>query len=137
MAEYILFDETLRDRFADFIRARGLSCEIRPDPIAGYVILVPDDLPEETEDALEEEYDALMLQQQEMVESDAGSADRTLMAVDVELADGRQLSIGLPAAYARRLHEHFEVDEIRELVAAIAEGVADPQSGPLCCRNYD
>ncbi|MDX9995980.1 MAG: hypothetical protein RBS28_11715 [Rhodocyclaceae bacterium] len=136
MAEYILFDESLRDRFTDHVRELGLSCEVRPDPIAGYVISVPDDLPEESEDALEEEYDALMLQQQEMVESDAGSADRTLMAVEVELADGRQLSVGLPAAYARRLHEHFTVDEIRALVAAIAEGVANPQSGPLCCRSY-
>lgn len=137
MPEYIVFDEDLRDRFVDFIRARNLACEVRPDPIAGYAVRVPDDLAEDVEDELEEEYDALMGLQQDLVEQGDGSDDRSVMAVDVELADGRQLSISVPAVYARRLHENFAIDEIRDLVRTIAEGALDPQTGPLCCRITD
>ena len=134
MSEYILFDEGLRDQFVRFVTCHGLKCDVRPDRIAGYVIHVPDDLSEDTEDALEDEYEALMTLQQEMVESAEESIERTVMAVGVLLTDGRELSICLPAAYARRLHEHFTIDEIRDLVTTIAQGAVDPQAGPLCCR---
>lgn len=134
MSEYVLFDEALRDRFVQFVQAKNLNCEMRADAVAGYVIQVPDDLPEDIEDALEEEYDTLMEQQQDMVESAEGSVDRTLMAVEAVLADGRQLSICLPAVYARRLYEHFSLDEIRDLVTTIAQEAVEPQSGSMCCR---
>lgn len=134
MSEYVLFDEGLRDRFVAFIRTRDLNCEVRHDAIAGYVVRVQDDLPENIEDALEEEYDTLMEMQQDMVESAEGSDDRALMAVEIELTDGQQLSISLPAVYARRLYENFTIDEIRGLVTIIAQEAINPQTGPLCCR---
>lgn len=134
MPEYILFDEDLRDRFVDFIGTHNLTCDVRPDAIAGYVLRVQDDLPDDLEAILEEEYDALMEEQQDMVESADGSDDRTLMAVEIALADGRELSICLPAMYARRLYENFTIDELRDLVTTIAEEAIHPQSGPLCCR---
>lgn len=134
MSEYVLFDETLRDRFVQFVRAQNLSCEVRVDAVAGYVVQVPDGLPEDIEDAIEENYDILMEQQQDMVESAEGSVDRTLMAVEVELADGQSRHICLPALYARRLYEHFTIDEIRDLVTTIAQDAVDPQTGAICCR---
>lgn len=134
MPEYILFDETLRDRFIERVAAHGLTCDVEADRIAGYVITLPDDLPEDVEEALEEDYEALMNEQQDLVENAEEGSDRTVMAVEVALDDGRQVSVCLPAAYARRLHEHFEVDEIRALVAAIAQEVLHPRDGPLCCR---
>lgn len=132
--EYVIFDEALRDRLVRFIAGLNLECAVRPDRIAGYVVRIADDLPEAVEEAIEDEYEILMTLQQEMVESAAGSEERTAMAVEVALADGRQLSISLPAVFARRLHEHFSIDEIRELVASIAREAVDPRAGPPCCR---
>lgn len=132
--EYVIFDEALRDRLVSFIAGLDLECAVREDPIAGYVVRIADDLPEEVEEAIEDEYEVLMTLQQEMVESAAGSEERTAMAVEVALADGRQISISLPPAFARRLHEHFSIDEIRQLVASIAQEAVDPRTGPLCGR---
>jgi hypothetical protein len=134
MPEYILFDEALRDRFIARAAAHGLACVVRPDRIAGYVIALPDELPEEVEAALEADYEVLMDEQQALVENAEEGGDRTLMAVDITLDDGRQISVCLPAAYARRLYENFEIDEIHALVTAIAREVLHPQDVPLCHR---
>lgn len=135
MNDYILFDAALRDRFLGFLGARGVPCGARPDRIEGFVVSVPDDLAEELDAAIEAEYEALMSEQQALVESAGADGAPALMSVEVELADGSALTVHLPARYARRLNEHFSIDEIRGLVAVIAQSVIDPASGPTCCRT--
>lgn len=131
--EYVIFDEALRDRLVRFLADLHIESVVYPDRMAGFVVRIADDLPDETLAVIEAEYESLMTLQQDMVEA-ADEDERTVMAVAVELADGQQLSIRLPAVYARRLHLHFDIDEIRELVATIAQEAVDPQTGPLCCR---
>lgn len=130
--EYIFFDATLRDRFAAFVAGHGIGYEVRPDEIAGFVVELPDDLADALEAAIEAEYDALMDEQRELVEAAEGDEARDLMGVDLTLADGRALTVRLPAAQARRLFAHFSSEEIHALVTAIAESVLDPVDGPLC-----
>jgi len=130
--EYIFFDPALRDRFTSFVAARGIDFSVRPDTIAGFVVDLPDDLADSLAEAVEAEYDALMDQQRELVEAMDGDEARDLMGVDVTLADGRTLTVRLPAAQARRLFAHFDSEEIHALVAAIAESVLDPVDAPLC-----
>lgn len=135
MNDYILFDAALRDRFLAFLAARGVPCGARPDRIEGFVVSVPDDLAEELDAAIEAEYEALMSEQQALVESAGADGAPALMSVEVALADGRALTVHLPAHYARRLNEHFSIDEIRGLVAFIAQNAIDPASGPACCQT--
>lgn len=133
MLDFVLFDETLSRRFGDAVAALGLSCEIDDDdPMGGYVIRVLGEIDDDAAAALEAHYDELMAQQQDLIED--GGDGQAVMGIDVVLADGQPRSILLPAVFARRLHEHFEVDEIRELVTVIAEAAVHPESGPLCCR---
>lgn len=130
MSDYIVFDASLRDRFLDFLAARGLRYGVRPDAMEGFVVSLADDLAEEVEEAVEAEYDTLMAEQQDLVE--AADATPALMSVTARLADDRLLTVHLPAEYARRLHEHFSFDEIRGLVAFIAQSALDPAAGPAC-----
>jgi len=132
MGEYIFFDAALRDRFLKFVAARGLTGGVRPDPMEGFVVALPDDLADDIEEAIEAEYEALMEEQQSLVESADEDGARDLMGVTVTLPDSRQRVVQLPALYARRLFEHFTVDEIHELVSAIAQSVANPVEGPIC-----
>jgi hypothetical protein len=137
MNEYILFDEGLRDRFLAFLADRGVACSSRPDTIAGYVVALADEVSEDLEDEIEDVYDELMTEQQALVEAgddEAGQVSAALMSVDVGLADGRSLTIHIPAQYARGLHEQFSIDEIRGLVSHIARSAIDPAEGPACCQ---
>lgn len=132
MLDFVLFDKTLCRRFCERAAALGLACEVADDPMGGYVVRVPGEVGDEAAEALEAAYDALMDEQQDMVEN--ADEDLTVMAIDVMLDDGQARSIRLPAAFARRLHEHFEVDEIRALVTAIAQQTLTPDTEKLCCR---
>jgi hypothetical protein len=130
--EYIFFDETLRDSFAGFVADRGIAASMRPDEIEGYVVVLPEFQDDELEDAVEAEYEALMDAQRELVESAEAGDARKLMGVTVTLPDGQTRLVRLPALYARRLLEQFTVEEIHELVSAVARDVANPVSGPIC-----
>lgn len=131
MNDYIFFDTDLAERFLAFAREHGVAGTMRPDPIEGVVVGVPDLLPDDIDSAIEEQYDRLMIEQQERIEAEDGE-DRTLMGVHVTLADGSIRVIRLPAAYGRRLCQHFTSEEIQDLVAAIAESALNPVDGPLC-----
>ncbi|MGB7501942.1 MAG: hypothetical protein WBM25_06035 [Azonexus sp.] len=124
MIEYILFDESLRDRFLKIVAGQGIASEVRADQIEGFVVALSDDLADEVVDLLEDEYDALMVEQRCLVESLDGNKARTLMGVNITL----------PAIYARRLYEHFTIEEIQQCVSGIAESVLKPDAGSLC-RN--
>ncbi len=134
MIEYIIFDEGLRDRFLEIVAGQGIASEVSADQIEGFVVALPDDLADEIVDLLEEEYDALMTEQRRLIELQDGDKARTLMGVKITLPDGQQRLVPLPAIYARRLYEHFTIEEIQQCVAGIAESVLKPDAGSLC-RN--
>jgi hypothetical protein len=131
MNEYILFDAALCQRFVRFLADRGLQAEFRPDQIEGFVVTAPDGLSDEVEQAIEDEYEALMAEQVSLVEA-AGEGGRTLMRIGATLADGSLRIVQLPAIHGRRLFTHFSVEEIHDLVSAIAQSALNPVEGPIC-----
>ena len=130
--EYIFFDAELRDRFVGFVAARGIPSELRADAMEGFVVALADDLGDEIEDAIEDEYTTLMEEQRDLVEAADGDNARALMGVAITLPDGQPGVVRIPARYARRLFAHFSTEEVHELVAAIAQAAANPVAGPLC-----
>ncbi len=129
--EYILFDQTLCERFVAFIAEQGISAEVRPDAMEGFVITLPEACDEQRELTISEAYDALMTEQYDLVAAKNGGS-RTVMAVSVTLPGGESRVIALPGELGRRLYEHFTLDEARALIEAIAVAVANPHEGALC-----
>lgn len=132
MNEYMLFDASLRDRFVKFAAGLGLASETRSDRIEGFVVALPDDLADDIEEAIEDEYAALMAEQVSLMEAAGDSEARTLVRIAATLADGSPRLVQLPAAHGRRLFEHFTIEEIQELVSAIVQSALDPVAGPMC-----
>lgn len=133
--DYIFFDSGLCDRFLRFVIARGIQGEMRADNMDGFVVSIPADLADDIEDALEQEYESLMDEQRELVDAAESDTTHSLMGVGARLPDGREISVRIPAAYARRLYAQFSLEEIRELVSAIAADVVNPSEGPLCRKT--
>lgn len=135
MNEYILFDANLCQRFMAFIAARGLTGEVRPDPIEGFVVSLADDLADDVEEAIEDEYATLMAEQVRLIESAGEDSGRTVVQITATLADGSPRVVRIPAAYGRRLFEHFSVEEIQEFVSAIVQSAMNPVEGPMCRKS--
>lgn len=133
--DYIFFDRSLCERFVQFAADHHLNSTVRPDTMRGTLVALPEDMGDELEDRVEEEYEALMREQMVALESDEGEADRSVLGVDVELADGRPCVVRIPATLGRRLFEVFSADEINGLVSAVAHSIENPGRGPLCKKK--
>jgi hypothetical protein len=134
-SEYIFFDEVLRDRFMAYLADHGIPSQFRSDQIEGFVVELADAVAEATESAIELEYDRLMELQRDLIDAADGEDGQDVMGVSVTLPDGQACMVRLPAAYGRRLVEHFTFEEIHELGSVIARNVANPVSGPLCRKT--
>ena len=131
-SEYMFFDEALRDRFMNFVAARGIASTVRKDEIAGFVVALPDGLDDALEEAIEAEYESIMDEQMLLAESDEDLVSHAVAGVTVTLADGTTRPVRIPPPIARRLFEHFTPEEIHEIATAIAQSVENPIDGPLC-----
>ena len=131
-SEYMFFDEALRDRFMNFVAARGIASTVRKDEIAGFVVALPDGLDDALEEAIEAEYESIMDEQMLLAESDEDLVSHAVAGVTVTLADGTTRSVRIPPPIARRLFEHFTPEEVHEIATAIAQSVENPIDGPLC-----
>jgi hypothetical protein len=128
----MFFDESLRDRFREFASARGIASTMRQDEIAGFVVVLPDGLADELQDAVDAEYEAIMDEQMLLAEADEELVSHHAVGTTVTMADGTTRTIRIPPAIARRLLEHFTSDEIHEIATAIAQSVENPIDGPIC-----
>ncbi len=133
--EYIFFDPRLCERFVQFVGDHRLASQVRADMIQGSVVALTEEVSDELADLLEDKYEALMLEQMAALESDDNEADRSLLGIDVELANGQARLVRLPAALGRRLFEHFSTEEIHDLVNAIVLSIENPAQGPLCHKD--
>ena len=135
--EYMFFDEALRDRFMAFASAHGIASTMRQDEIAGFVVVLPDELDDELQDAVEAEYESIMDEQMLLAESDEELVSHHVAGVTVTLADGTTRVVRIPPPIARRLFEHFTPEEVHEIATAIAQSVENPIDGPICRKPSD
>lgn len=133
MFEYMFFDEELRQRFASYAHSRGVECTFPADDM-GLVAATPEDIHESISEDLDGYYDELMEEQADRVDAADGEATHQAAGVRVMLPDGRPCMIKLEPALANRLLAAFSLEEMQELVNAIARSVENPSDGPVCKR---
>lgn len=133
MFEYMFFDEELRQRFVAYARSRGVECALPSDDM-GLLAATPEDVDEGVSDELDVFYDELMEEQADRADATDGAATHQAAGVRVTLSDGRPCMVRLEPALANRLLAAFTLDEMQELVNAIARSVEAPEDAPLCKR---
>ncbi|MBU0594406.1 MAG: hypothetical protein KKH74_11805 [Gammaproteobacteria bacterium] len=133
MFEYMFFDEELRQRFVAYAHERGVDCTLPADEM-GLLAAAPEDMDDVVSDQLDAYYDELMEEQADRVDAADGTATHQAAGVRVTLSDGRPCMIKLEPALANRLLTAFTLEEMQELVNAIAKSVENPSDGPVCKR---
>lgn len=132
---YVFFEAELRDRFVQGLAARALACTTREDTMEGWVVELAAEPDDDTLEALEADYEALMQEQMQRAEARPDWGSHQVASLRVTLSDGQEAEVRLPPGVARTLLERYRIDEAHELVSAIARSLADPQDGPLCRRE--
>jgi hypothetical protein len=131
MIEYIFFEAALRDKFVVFAEQRSVPCTA-PDDNMGFLVAIPEDIPEELSDEIEKYYESLEDEQEKLSEAE-GDLNR-LAGFNFTLPDGQQRLLPLPSEMANRLLEHFSMEEIQGLFNAVAERTLNPNSEDRLCK---
>jgi hypothetical protein len=129
MIDYIFFDAGLRDKFVAFVEQCGVPCTASDDSM-GLLVAIPEDLPEKMSDEIEEYYEALEDEQEELSKAN-GDLNR-LAGFNFTLPDGQQRVLPLPSEMANRLLASFSMEEIQGLLNAVADRTLNPNSEHLC-----
>jgi len=130
MMEYIFFDASLRDRFAEHANSLGVTCDLQDDNM-GWIVAVPEDLADDLEESLEAHYDELQKEQSELMSLSEGGLHR-LAGIRLVLPDGNSCMVPLPPDVASRLLSSFSLEEIQALFDTVARSALNPNNMPLC-----
>jgi len=131
MLEYVFFDVTIRQKFADFLAEKGVDCRLN-DEDGGCIAEVPDDLGRELDDAIDHYYEMLLQETAELIESTDDALEKNVMGVQVALSNGTPCTIRLDPDLVARVLNCISMEELRDMAQTIAEGVENPDNRPLC-----
>lgn len=129
MIEYIFFDATLRDKFVKYAEQRSVPCTASDDNM-GMVVAIPEDLDDELSEELENYYDTLEDEQEEI--SRGEGEFKSLAGFRFNLPDGQSRMLPLQTAMANRLLASFSLEEIQGLFEAVASCTLNPSDEHLC-----
>lgn len=129
MIDYIFFDDGLMNRFTAFLRQRKVEFVTDKE---GRLVKLPEDLEEDLLTAIEDEYDLLLSETEQMLEGTEDGLEKNLAAVRVELSTGQPCHIKFSPDLLGRLLQVMSVDELQEMVQNIARAVENPTDKPIC-----
>ncbi len=130
MLEYVFFDEGIRDKFVEELRAKGVDVTTSDD--GGCLAEVPEDLDDKLSDEVDYLYEKLLQETAELLEESEGVFEKNVIGVMVALEDGTPCTIRLDPDLVARLLNCISMEELRDLAQTIAEGVQNPDNRPLC-----
>ncbi len=132
---YVFFETELRDRFVQGLAARALQSSTRADAMEGWVVELAAEPDDDTLEALEADYEALMREQMQRAGERPDWDSHQVASLNITRADGSTAVVRLPVAVARPLLEHFSAEQAHALVTAIAHSLENPVDGPLCRKD--
>lgn len=129
MFEYIFFNAPLRDKFIQYVKHRGVTCTVSDDPL-GLLVAIPEDLPDDVFDDLEQYHDMLD-DEQARLSRQAGEL-KSLASFRFQLPDGQSRMVPVQTEMANRLLENFSLEEIQSLFEEVARCTLNPTEERLC-----
>lgn len=132
--QFVFFAPDFRERFLQFLAHHDIPAQSLEQEPEGYLVEIPDDLPEDSYTLLEQEYHDIVEDQIIQATEEDEQAFQVL-GVSVNGTDGQPQLVRIEGPLGRRLSRHFTPDEIHQLVDNIVHSYRNPHSGPLCHTN--
>ena len=135
MLDYILFNEKPYQLFVEWLKEKGVDCEVSMDD-EDYVIKVSENLNDDLLDDIDDKYEEFMNMSQDIIDAEEKEKhDGYQMAgVIVTLKDGSISYADIDSKLLSRVISVISPEELGEIVTAIADAVENPQSKTFCQR---
>lgn len=133
MLEYIFFHNDPRLIFIQYLNEHNIPYSEQDDNM-GMIIAVPEDLEESIEVGIEQQYDKLMENAEELLISDGEAADKDNAAITITLDDGKIIYASVSPNVINRVLTVITPQELNDLVNSIVTSVLHPDESSLCSR---
>ena len=133
MLEYLFFNNAVAEKFRAFLGQQGLSFEEQVESIQQALLIVlaePED--DELWDKIDDYYDELSAQDQEMVESQDGTIDSSRAGIYLQLTNGEQTIAKVDPAILNRILTAISMEELNLFLDTIVKSVEQPDDSPIC-----
>ena len=130
MLEYVFFDETIAGNFMSLCLEKGVHAQISEEMPT--IVEVDEDVSAAVGDSIDEAYERMLQENAELVEQGEDALEKNVAGVNIILADGTLCTIRLDPNLVGRMLNSISMEELRDLVQTIAEGVENPDNRPLC-----
>lgn len=133
--EYVFFDTRPRQRFVDFLRARGIEPQLSEDDEV-LTVALSDELDEVLGDEIEVFYDQMLEYNQELHDGEAAAGDDGYYSAGVvlNLKDGVTVYAQVDPRLLGRIMQVLTPQEFGDVVNAIVDAVESPDSRTMCQR---
>lgn len=130
MLEYVFFDETIARKYVELCLQKGVAA--RTSEEMETLVEVDEDIDQALYDEIDYLYEKLLQENAELVEQGDDALEKNVAGVNIVLADGTPCTIRLDPELVARMLNSISMEELRDLVQHIAEGVQNPDNRPLC-----
>lgn len=137
MLEYLFFNLAFAKKFIQFLEEKNLAFTQQTEPVQNAILITTsEDLDEDLWDELDEAYDELSEQDQQLLESMLDNdGDVNTAGIYIELKNNQQTIAQIDPDVMNRMLEKISMDEFNAFVEAIASSVEEPDDTPFCKRT--
>jgi beta-phosphoglucomutase-like phosphatase (HAD superfamily) len=132
MLEYVLFAESLRNRFTTWLDDNGIDYRTAGGE-EELLVLISEDLDEITQDSIDEQYEQLLEESASLAdEQDDSPGAVHRVGIQFQRNDGTTGLVRISPELANRLSRCLDMVELQAFVQTIVDAVEIPDDRPLC-----
>ena len=134
MLEYVLFAESLRDRFTQWLDVHDIAYRTGGEGDE-LLVFVDEDIDEDIQDRIDAHYDLLLEESARIADAEDDSPDAVhLVGIQFRRSDGSVGLVRITPELANRLHRCLDMIELQAFVQAVVDAAENPEDSPLCKR---
>jgi len=137
MLDYLFFNQSIADRFIDFMTKNNLEWTQEVEKIQNAIVLkTSEDIDDDLWDALDDLYDQLGLE--DALLSDANTAeehDIDTAGIYIQLQNGEQTIAKINPLIMNRILNVISMDEFNDFIETIVTSVENPDDSAICLKK--
>ncbi len=137
MLDYLFFNQSIANKFIDFLDKNKLEWTQEREKIQNALVLkTSDDIDDDLWDALDEFYDTLSLEDASLSDTNTSDGSIETAGVYIQLHNGEQTIAKVDSLVMNRILDVISMDEFNNFIEAIVQSVEEPNDSAICKRTF-
>ena len=133
MLEYLFFNDSVTQRFRDFLAKQDVAFEDRVEKVENARIIALEEPEDESLwDLIEDYYDQLAIEDQELAEAEEPDDATHRAGILLQLSGGRQTNAMVDPDILSRILSVVTMDELHRFLEAVVRSIENPDDSPIC-----